>query len=611
MRINIFRIIRPLFFGVGILFFCTNSLIAQQYPLFTNFVVNAYGYNPAAIGTLQHTELRGTYRSQWLGVEGRPQTALVTLNGRLGKSNMSVGGTFHSDQLGRISKTGGMLNLGYTQKMGDKAGLTLGLSGGFYSWKLLDKVFIQNELDPIVSNAQLGKLLPDISFGVLYHQQDGLMLGVSVPQLYRKEVFFDPSVSRVNTTEIVRQYHGMVGYDIKLNDKISFQPAVLAKLSPSVPTQFDFAVRAFLDKKFWIGGSFRTEDAMTAMLGVDMKRWMIAYSYDMTISELSNKSAGSHEITLALRFIKDKCPDEDKDGICDKEDKCPKEPGTKEKEGCPEKKVEEKCPDKDKDSICDAEDDCPELPGPKSNKGCPTNDRDGDGVRDDVDKCPDIPGAVKNEGCPLSDRDRDGILDEVDPCPDVPGTLDNMGCPPENDRDKDGTPDKNDPCPDVEGPKSNKGCPENGDRDKDGVPDDKDGCPNTFGLVDNNGCPRVTQEERDILNLAIRNVYFDTDKSIVRPSSFRDLNNVARILKQKKDWKIKIEGHADSRGSVDHNVKLSENRSEAVKNYLVSKGVPPNLILLDFHGETRPAIPEKDKTGLQMNRRVEIEFVFD
>ena len=586
---------------------------AQQYPLFTNYVVNTYAFNPAATGLTEKFDIRGIYRTQWTGIDGGPQTSILALNGKLRKLPIGVGGYIFRDAAGRMNKTGGSLLLSVIKKIGTKSTLSIGASGGYYKVNLQVDPFVKDLNDPIVDNSQKGLLIPDLSVGVYFKQEDGLFAGISVPQLYKKKLFFDPSVQRISTTEIVRQYFGIVGYDLKTSDKLTIEPSVLVKVSPNVQPQIDVSIRGIFNKMFWIGGSFRTEDAVAAMIGVDQKTWYAAYSYDITTSALRAVSSGSHEITVGYRFGNGKkCSDEDGDGICDKDDECPREKGTKENKGCPKKDEEEKkCPDKDKDGLCDKDDKCPDVFGPKDNQGCPTNDRDGDGIRDDIDKCPDIPGSARNDGCPLSDRDKDGILDEIDPCPDESGPLNNMGCPTGSDRDKDGTPDKDDSCPDVFGLKENKGCPFGGDRDGDGVPDDMDKCPNTAGLKDNNGCPIASQSEKDALDLAIRNLYFDTDKWNIRPSSYRDLNNVVRILKEKKDWKLNISGHADPRGSDEHNAMLSRNRANAVRNYLISKGVPPNLLVVEYFGASQAIAKQQDAAALQLDRRVELEFHFD
>jgi len=112
--------------------------------------------------------------------------------------------------------------------------------------------------------------------------------------------------------------------------------------------------------------------------------------------------------------------DRDKDGIPDKEDACPDEPGLPEFQGCP---------DKDGDGIPDKDDQCPDVAGPKENNGCPWPDTDGDGVLDKDDACVDVPGPVENKGCPWPDTDGDGVLDKDDACPTVPGLPEYQGCP--------------------------------------------------------------------------------------------------------------------------------------------------------------------------------------
>ncbi len=112
--------------------------------------------------------------------------------------------------------------------------------------------------------------------------------------------------------------------------------------------------------------------------------------------------------------------DRDKDGILDKDDRCPDTPGLAEFQGCP---------DTDGDGIPDIDDQCPDVAGPVENNGCPWPDTDGDGVVDKDDACPDVAGPAENNGCPWPDTDGDGILDKDDACPTVFGLAQYNGCP--------------------------------------------------------------------------------------------------------------------------------------------------------------------------------------
>jgi hypothetical protein len=139
----------------------------------------------------------------------------------------------------------------------------------------------------------------------------------------------------------------------------------------------------------------------------------------------------------------------------DKDDKCPKDSGKKENNGCP---------DSDKDGIHDGEDQCPDKAGDKKCFGCKCPppppcpgdaDDDRDGVCNKSDKCPKQFGNYM--GCP--DNDRDGVLNVDDKCPNEAGEIKCNGCKcPEPDRDGDGVFDKTDKCPDEFG-KSADGCP--------------------------------------------------------------------------------------------------------------------------------------------------------
>ncbi len=158
------------------------------------------------------------------------------------------------------------------------------------------------------------------------------------------------------------------------------------------------------------------------------------------------------------------------------------------------------------------------------------------------------------------------------------------------------------------------------DADKDGVSDYFDKCPGTTDSVkvDGAGCPLpmakpevireqkvvITEEDRRIVREAIRNLEFETGKSTIRDRSFASLDRVADIL-VKKNFSLKLAGHTDNVGTSSSNMKLSKNRAEAVKEYLVAKGANPSRIEATGYGEEQPISSNKTAAGRQKNRRVE------
>jgi outer membrane protein OmpA-like peptidoglycan-associated protein len=290
------------------------------------------------------------------------------------------------------------------------------------------------------------------------------------------------------------------------------------------------------------------------------------------------------------------CPDTDGDGIPDMDDKCPKDPGPSLTNGCP---------DRDNDGVLDNMDQCPDTPGPAQFNGCP--DTDGDGIRDEVDRCPETPGTEAAMGCP--DMDNDGVPDMEDLCPEEFGKPEFKGCPFQ-DSDGDGIMDDNDLCPQQPGPPENNGCPWT-DTDGDGVWDKDDRCPLTPGDPTNFGCPIIKTEEAEIIKTAFENLEFETNKAVIRSSSFASLDELAGLLNDKPDWKLRIAGHTDSVGKDDYNMKLSKDRAEATAKYLQGKGVAPSRLIVEWYGETKPIADNGTPEGRQKNRRVEMEIVFD
>jgi OOP family OmpA-OmpF porin len=157
------------------------------------------------------------------------------------------------------------------------------------------------------------------------------------------------------------------------------------------------------------------------------------------------------------------------------------------------------------------------------------------------------------------------------------------------------------------------------DSDGDGVSDYFDKCASTAAneKVDGSGCalpkpevvkeePKVTitEEDRRIVNEAFHDLEFDFGKTTIRAKSYTTLDKVATLLVN-KNFSLKLAGHTDNVGSESANMKLSKDRAEALKAYLVSKGANPSRIEATGYGETQPIASNKTAAGRQKNRRVE------
>ena len=105
-------------------------------------------------------------------------------------------------------------------------------------------------------------------------------------------------------------------------------------------------------------------------------------------------------------------------------------------------------------------------------------------------------------------------------------------------------------------------------------------------------------------------VFFDFDSTTLRWESRDKLDEVAKKLAAKPDLMIAVQGHASPEGQLEHNVKLAQDRSDAVVNYLVAHGVDREHLRADGFGVSVPASPNSDKEGLERSRRVEFTVIF-
>ncbi len=299
--------------------------------------------------------------------------------------------------------------------------------------------------------------------------------------------------------------------------------------------------------------------------------------------------------------------DSDRDGVPNSTDLCPgTSSGTRvAANGCP-------WADDDLDGVSNDVDMCPNTPPGATVRaeGCPF-DPDRDGVPAGIDQCPDTPvGAiVDQQGCP-SDQDNDRVYNGVDQCPSTPpGTpVDAKGCP--SDQDADGVADGIDQCPDT--PPGTyvtaNGCP--ADADGDGVGNDVDKCPSTArgAKVNAEGCPVLFEAGKSAL--VLEGITFAPSSSVLDPSSKAILDRVANAVQYNpSNSRLEVAGYTSSVGDRAYNIFLSQQRAEAVMQYLISKGVPATMLVAKGYGPEFPIATNATPAGRAQNRRVELKQI--
>lgn len=214
----------------------------------------------------------------------------------------------------------------------------------------------------------------------------------------------------------------------------------------------------------------------------------------------------------------------------------------------------------------------------------PPADADGDGVADTADRCPGTPAGARVDasGCPVpQDSDRDGVTDDADRCANTPaGTLVDAS-----------------------------GCPVPQDADGDGVMNDVDRCPNSSpgARVDASGCAIVFEAEQRVL--VLEGVNFALNKAVLTDTSRIILDRVAASLRDLPEVRVEVAGHTDSTGSRALNERLSQARAEAVRDYLIEKGVAADRLQARGYGPNEPVADNRTPEGRAQNRRVELKRI--
>lgn len=273
-------------------FVCISSLaFSQQDPQFSQNMFNMLQPNPATAGANDAICASLIYRNQWVEFEGSPKTGVLSVDAPISFLHGGAGITLMTDKLGFEKSF--QAKLAYALRFDIGAGkFAIGADVGLLQ-KSIDGTF--NPIDPnddlIPLNSVSGSKL-DLGAGAFYNSEH-LYVGVSATHLLEGNIDYGNL-----KTEVVRHLYGTIGASLDLTPSVALKPSVFVK-SISAKTTADLNVNIHFNNKFWLGGSYRLEDAIVVMVGFNIiQNLRLGYSYDITTSPIKNYSNGTHEITL-------------------------------------------------------------------------------------------------------------------------------------------------------------------------------------------------------------------------------------------------------------------------------------------------------------------------
>lgn len=297
-----------------ILLFCilgSNNVVAQQDPMYTQYMFNTQTINPAYAGTWESIGLMAVARQQWLGFNDAPRTYTFTLQAPLRNERVGLGLNVISDKIGLEKRFGFYGDYSYKLKIDDKNNLRLGLKAGFtnYSNNLEEySLYPDGVDDPLFQGEIDNKFMPNFGAGAyLYGRR--YYVGISVPKMIHNE--FTNNYNNFSVQAEIRHYFLIAGLVLDLNDYLRFKPTILTKATEGAPLEFDLTASFLIADRLWLGGMYRTGDSFGFIAQwVFAQKLRIGYAIDFTTTSLRNHHNGSHEImvsyeltTLAEKYI--------------------------------------------------------------------------------------------------------------------------------------------------------------------------------------------------------------------------------------------------------------------------------------------------------------------
>lgn len=269
---------------------------AQKEPQYTQYMYNIGSFNPAYVGTVEHPDISGLYRAQWVDIPGAPTTMRFGANVPFSNERMGLGLNVVLDELGPSKQTYANVAYSYQINLSDDAKLSFGMSAGgsFLSLDYSQGSFVDPS-DPAILGNDFSNFYPTVGAGLFLYEDDWY-LGMSVPNFLTNALYNDEVATIV---EDKLQYNFIGGYVFQLSDRTKFKPAFMLNSLGGAPVTVNLSANfQFLDV-FTLGGAYRFDNAVSGLAGFQISNSLfIGYTYDYNTNGLGEFSGGSHEAVL-------------------------------------------------------------------------------------------------------------------------------------------------------------------------------------------------------------------------------------------------------------------------------------------------------------------------
>ena len=310
---------------VIILSFIFGASLAQQVPMYSQYIMNGFLINPSFAGRDGYTTVNLTVREQWVGLAGSPSTYAASFQTRLLKNSyiskstsvrkklikptkggkVGLGGYVFNDNNGIMRRTGMQAAYAYHLSLGQTGGypnnLSFGLALSAYQYAINTDGLIYDHDDPLLNTYDRSVFIPDFNFGASFTTSK-YYAGFAMTNIIRGSLLFADTSGNKRTE--LGHYFLTGGVKFPISADWVIEPSGLIKSSDMFfkSVQMDITGRVYYKENYWAGLSYRTSDAIVLLLGLRYDRFYFAYAFDFTLTDIRTQSFGTHEITLAVKF---------------------------------------------------------------------------------------------------------------------------------------------------------------------------------------------------------------------------------------------------------------------------------------------------------------------
>jgi type IX secretion system PorP/SprF family membrane protein len=272
------------------------TVTAQQLPQFTQYMYNTISVNPAYAGSRGTLNVTALHRNQWAGIDGNPRTSTLSIHAPMRNDRVGLGLSYINDKLGFEQTNYIYGDFSYSVPVTETAKLSFGLKAGFTNYKLETPDF-----NDMFFSSSFNDWSPNIGAGV-YYSSNTWYIGVSSPRILNTDLN-DGEFEALERNS----YYAIGGLVFNLSENTKFKPTMIAKFTNGAPATYDLTANFLFHEKFWIGASYRFNDASNFGALIDYqatKDIRIGYAYDIPTGDIRPYSSGTHEVILIyeLRF---------------------------------------------------------------------------------------------------------------------------------------------------------------------------------------------------------------------------------------------------------------------------------------------------------------------